>query len=345
MITVSPKQAFALTCKIINAGLVPILKGSPGTSKSAVMNRVAKQNNLKFIDVRLAQVDPVELNGFPKLDGDKAQYVPMEIFPTEFDALPMHADGVTPYAGWFLFFDELTSAAKAVQAAAYKIILDRQVGLHNLHAKVHMAAAGNLTTDGAVVNNMSTALQSRLVHLNMGIDKNDWVDWAIGAGVNKKVISFIEFRPELIHKFDPKHNDDTFACQRTWEFCSDLMNANGDPTLADLAMYAGTVSEGVAREFITYVQIFSKLVSFQDILRDPLNTPVPHEPSSRYALATMLASNLNKLNGDIVMQYIDRMPAEFQLLTVRFAFRSDKSIIQSKAVMAWVRSNRKEWTS
>ena len=60
--SVNPKQAKALIQDCMKAGLVPLLKGSPGTSKSSIMARIAKEQNLKLIDIRLAQIDEVELN-------------------------------------------------------------------------------------------------------------------------------------------------------------------------------------------------------------------------------------------------------------------------------------------
>ena len=61
-LTVNPAEAKVLVQDTMNAGLVPLLKGSPGTSKSSIMARIAKENNLKLVDIRLAQIDEVELN-------------------------------------------------------------------------------------------------------------------------------------------------------------------------------------------------------------------------------------------------------------------------------------------
>ena len=72
----------------------------------------------------------------------------------------------TYYAGWLLFLDEFNSASVAVQAASYKIVLDRMVGKGHLHKNVAVVCAGNLESDGAIVEQMSTPLQSRLVTWN-----------------------------------------------------------------------------------------------------------------------------------------------------------------------------------
>ncbi len=151
MYTVTPNQAAQEIVACISAGLTPLLSGSPGTGKSSLMNQVAKDYQLKLLDLRLSQCTPEDLQGYPMRNGNKATFTPFDIFPLEGEEIP---EG---YEGWILFLDELTSATKPVQAAAYKLILDRMVGSYRLHPNVAIVGAGNKMTDRAVVNQMSTA--------------------------------------------------------------------------------------------------------------------------------------------------------------------------------------------
>lgn len=105
-------QAKSLIETTLKSNLVPFLVGSPGVGKSAIIKDIANKYSLKVIDIRLSQCDPVDLNGFPNLEGKKATYRPMDIFPLESDSIP---DG---YAGWLLFLDEFNSAPMSVQASA-----------------------------------------------------------------------------------------------------------------------------------------------------------------------------------------------------------------------------------
>lgn len=336
-ISVNTQEAKVLIEDCMNVGLVPLLKGSPGTGKSSIMMAIAKERNLKLIDIRLAQIDEVELNGFPDLDGPKASYKQFDIFPTEGDEIP---EG---YDGWLLFFDELTSADKVKQGASYKIILDRMVGQEKLHGKAWCVSAGNLLSDKAVVNNMSTAMQSRLIHINMGVDKNKWIDWAINAGVDNRVISFIEYQPSNLHKFDPSHQDDTFACQRTWEFASRLIKPYPVLHSSKLALLAGCISEGVAREFKAFCELSEGLVKFEDIEKDPEGCTIPKDSGSLYATVGMLADNVTVTNAAIAMIYISRMPAEYQLCSIRRIYQTNKKIVSVKEVREWLKANAKEW--
>lgn len=110
------------------------------------------------------------------------------------------------------------SSSKAVEAALYKVLLDRKIGQKNLHPKTAMVAAGNLATSGAIVNRQGTATQSRMVHLTLSADPIGWIEWASKNNIDFRVISYISNFPDKLHDFDPKHSDKTFGCPRTWYF-------------------------------------------------------------------------------------------------------------------------------
>lgn len=115
---VSPVEAREILTTNVRAGLVTMLKGSPGTAKSALVKSIAKEYNLKLIDLRVAQCDPCDFLGFPNIcDDGRAEYAPMRTFPLQGDNLPVDEYGVE-MAGWLLFLDEFNSADRGVQKAA-----------------------------------------------------------------------------------------------------------------------------------------------------------------------------------------------------------------------------------
>jgi len=327
---VGPKQASEHIVRCIKAGLVAMLSGNPGSGKSAIVQDIAKTYNLQLVDVRLSQCDPVDLSGFPMIVDGIAKYVPMNLFPIESTPIPKGK------SGFLIFLDELNSSSLAVQAASYRLLLDREIGQHKLHPKAAIVAAGNLATDGAIVNRIGTAMQSRLIHLELGIDVEEWVSWASSNGIDHRIIAYIHGRPENLHKFNPKHHDKTFASPRTWHFASKILkNHTGD--LKELtALLAGTISEAVAREFIIYSSIYTELPSMDDIVKRPLKTPVSTEPSMLYALAHMIAAYANKLTLPAIMQYTDRMPLEFETITLQSTLKRDKALINEPVLRAWV---------
>ena len=323
-------QAITMITAFIKAKLVPMLMGSPGIGKSQIGHQIAKDHRLKVIDIRLSQCDPTDMLGFPHVFGDRAGYLPMNTFPLDTDPIP------SGYDGWLLFLDEFNSAPPAVQAAAYKLVLDRMVGLRHLHKNVAIVCAGNLETDNAIVQPMSTALQSRLVHLELTVDSKEWTEWAVSNGIDHRITSYINFKPGQLYTFTPDHTDKTYASPRTWEFANRLLNVTSMDSPNLLPMLAGTISEGVAREFLTFCKIYLTLPTVDQIVQAPKTLAVPDEPSILFALTGSIAHNADKDNFAALMEYVQRLPVEFQVVCLRETVRRNKTLMGHPAVQAWI---------
>lgn len=322
-------QAADLLTTALKAKLVPMLHGSPGCGKSQIVHQIAKDFNLKLIDLRLSQCDPTDLLGLPTFTNGRAGYAPMNTFPIEGDEIPRG------YSGWLLFLDEFNSAPLSVQAAAYKLVLDRMVGIHNLHKNVAIVCAGNLESDGAIVQPMSTALQSRLIHLEVEVNNKEWVDWANSKGFDYRITSYIDFRPDQIYTFSPDHTDKTYASPRTWEFMNNLLKVT-KITRDVLPLMIGTVGEGTAREFYGFCEIQDRLPKLEEIISKPNTIKVPDEPSVLFALSGSLAANATDENVSSLITFIGRMPAEFQVVCLRNLVRRNKSLLKNPAIIGWI---------
>lgn len=330
-------QAVKMITAIIKAKLVAMLKSSPGLGKSSVVRQIAAMYGLKVIDLRLSQCDPTDLLGFPTINKDgRAGYAPMDTFPIEGDEIPKG------YNGWLLFLDEFNSASPAVQAAAYKVVLDRMVGIHNLHPNLAIVCAGNLESDGAIVNPMSTALQSRIVHLELVLDNEEWLAWAASEKLDHRILDFIRFKPGDLYNFTPDHTDVTYACPRTWEFANRIVGVSDITDHDTLPMLAGALGEGVAREFITFCKIYEHVPKPAQIMANPEGVPVPAEPSYLYALTGTLSHNANESNFGQLMKFIKRMPAEFQVVTLKDTVRRNKTMLQHSSMREWVATSAVE---
>jgi MoxR-like ATPase len=340
-LVVKIQQARSMIELAIRAGLVPMLHGSPAIGKSSIIKAIAKAYNLKLIDLRLSQCDPTDLLGFPRIDPitGRAGYVPMDTFPLRGDELPLHEDGSGKrYDGWLLFLDEMGSASKAVQAASYKVVLDRMVGNYHLHDSVAICAAGNLDTDNAITEEMSTALQSRLVHLHLVLDVKQWLDWAFAEGnIDHRITSYIQYKPDALFTFKPDHTDRTYAAPRTWEFMDRLIKTDGNVIKKELMpLYAGTISQGVASEFVIFTDVYASLLTVPQIVARPDTISVPDEPSILYALTGTISSHMNEKNADALLVFLKRMPVEFQIVGLKEVVRRNKPALQYPAVQKWV---------
>lgn len=351
ILEVNLMQAKPLIIDCLRARITPQLVSSPGVGKSAVLKQIAEELNLCVIDIRLTEYDPTELNGYPFIlnpnappEKVKAGHVPMNTFPTEFDELPINPKTGKKYAGWLIILDEFPSAALSVQAAAYKITLDRMVGSHRLHKRAMVVTAGNKATDKAIVNRLSTAQQSRLATLVIKVCQKTWLVWAEKDNVDYRVRSYIRWKPEEIHKFDPNHADLTFPCPRTWHFVSRLAIANKWNSIKyeKLPLLAGVVGHGSAQMFYSFCEIFNDLPKINDILKDPEGVTLAREISVQHAAAGLVGHHINKDNADTLIKFLFRLPADLQTITLRNSIARDDKLRQSSAILKWAAENSKE---
>lgn len=335
-IKVNAPMARSCMIKGFQAGLVPLILGQPGGGKSDITKSIAEEFNLKLIDVRAAQCDPTDFNGFPQVVDGRSSYLPFDTFPLQGDTVP---EG---YAGWLLFLDEITSADRGVQKALYKLVLDRQVGNHFLHESCFIIGAGNRMDDAAIVEEFSSALVSRVTFLELLIDPEAWLLWAASNKIDYRICGFIKTFPHMLNTFKPENmtgGADSYACPRTVAKVSDILRQCQVQDQETIPLLAGTCGEGWAREFIAYTERYHEIPAFEDIVKTPDTIGLPADDGLIFALTSSLAHNTKPANIDPVMKFTSRLPLEYQVITMRDMSRRTPELLQSEPVSKWLVKN------
>lgn len=296
--------------------------GPPGVGKSDVVAKTAESLGRQLRDMRLSLCDPTDLKGFPSPD-KKAGVT--RWLPT--DELPTKKDG-----SGILFLDELNAAPQAVQAAAYQLLLNRRIGNYELPDDWDIVAAGNRDTDRGATHRMPAPLSNRLIHIDYEVNLDDWSRWAIDNNIKTEVLGFLRFRPNLLHAFDA--NQRAFPTPRSWQFVNELLEQGLDDDLR-FEMLKGTVGEGAAAELEGFLRTYQHMPSPDAILLNPDAVEVPEDPATLYALSTALGSRTTVQNVGNVMKYADRMPVEFNIVTVRDAARYQPGITATRPFIDW----------
>jgi len=192
-----------------------------------------------------------------------------------------------------LFLDEMNSAAPAVQAAAYQLILNRKVGQYVLPDNVLIVAAGNRDADKGVTYRMPAPLANRFVHLELKVDFDDWFAWATENKIHTDVVGYLTFAKKDLYDFDPKSPSRSFATPRSWSFVSELLEDDDDEnTTTDLV--SGAVGEGLAVKFMAHRKMASKLPNPSEILDGKVKELKTKEISAMYSLTVSLCYELKE---------------------------------------------------
>lgn len=259
--------------------------GPPGIGKSDSIHQLGDEMNAHVIDVRLSLWEPTDIKGIPYYnanDNTMSWAPPIELPTKEF---------AKNYENVILFLDEMNSAPPAVQAAAYQLILNRRVGTYELPENVLVVAAGNREADKGVTYRMPAPLANRFVHLELRVDFDDWLNWAVNNEVHKDVVGYLSFAKQDLYDFDPKTASRAFATPRSWQFVSELLDDDiNDNTLADLV--SGAVGEGTAVKFMAHRKVAGRMPNPTDILNGKVKELKVKEISAMYSLTVGMCYEL-----------------------------------------------------
>jgi len=239
--------------------------GAPGIGKSSVVAQVAASQALQLVDLRLSQLAPTDLRGLPVAADGLARW-----YPPEF--LPRDGRGI-------LFLDEINMAPPAIQGIAQQLILDRKVGSYVVPDGWFIWAAGNRHEDRASVFAMPAPLANRFMHFDVHADFESFKRYALRRGVHESVLSFLAFRPQLLHRYD--ETSAAWPSPRSWEVASQLH-------VAGLGIHFA-VGNAAASEFVAYQDVYQRLPDLDAICAGVGSAPFPEEPSARYAIVMGLA--------------------------------------------------------
>ena len=344
-------DAIAATYRVAPEKRRPIFaKGSPGSGKSdagsSAAEKIAAEAGLPFRDLtrepwssdataafcfmslQATIEDPITLSGLPARDGDVARFLPFA------DKLPTGGQGIIEIA-------ELPTAPPAVQAGLYEFFLRGKLGSYRLPdggglpgRGWYVYATGNRAQDRAQVQRMPTPLVSRIVHATIQLDLRVWMDWALTSGkVRPEIVAFLNFRsahpadgiPDIFDTFDPSRADTPYACPRTYHMASDVLDAGHAPGI-EHELLSGCIGEGPATELIAFLRVYRDLVSPDAILMSPATAAVPGDLSALYAVCGALARKVSDKSIDRLVIYLDRLPAEYAILTMTEAVRRDPTL-------------------
>ena len=285
--TLSPNKAKSRISHALTKKRPVFIWGPPGIGKSDIVHQIGDALDAHVIDVRLSLWEPTDIKGIPyySAEDNKMSWAP----PVELPDAAM----ASQHKAIILFLDEMNSAAPAVQAAAYQLILNRRVGAYELPDNVYIVAAGNRETDKGVTYRMPAPLANRFVHLELAVSFDDWFNWAVDNKIHKDVVGFLQFAKRDLYDFDPKSPNRSFATPRSWSFVSELLEDNlDDETTTDLV--SGCVGEGLAIKFVAHRKVAASMPNPTDILEGKIKEIKSKEISAMYSLTVSLCYELKE---------------------------------------------------
>ena len=281
-----------------------VLWGDPGQGKTSVVEQLAADLDLHLETVIASIREPSDFAGLPVVDPVTGS---VSLAPPSW-AQRLHdatADGVR---GGVAFYDELSTAPPAVQAALLRPILSGWVGDLRLPAGVRTIAAANRPEVAADGWDLAPPMANRFVHLAWSLPA-DVVREGFAAGFPRVAVptaepaaveralreakvlvgAFLGARPELVTRMPASSREVglAFPTPRSWETAARLLataRAAGCGTSVVALLVGGAVGMPAAAELLSYLEHLD-LPDPEELLADPGALVVPSRGDAVYAVA------------------------------------------------------------
>ena len=299
---------------------VPYIQGPPGVGKTDMVIGLAQKFDAMYFDDPLIIKETVDLRGVPYVKDGFTRWAQPDDLPRG--------------GRWVWHFDEFTQAYQSMQNASSRIFLARKLGEYAVPDGVFPVICSNREGDKAATHRMASFLNNRVSHYEIVPSIEDWRGWAMAHGINTRLLAFLMFRPNLLHDFDPDRP--AFPSPRSWAFLSTLLKRVKDEMVMPLAV--ATVGPGAAGEFWPFWRETIDVPSFEDIVSDPLKTPLPKNPAPNYAVAVMIAQRMDAKNSAKAWQYVGRLSEEYAFLTLYLGMsRQDhRTVMNNGTINVWI---------
>jgi AAA domain (dynein-related subfamily) len=290
------------------AARVPVLLwGAPGTGKTSVVRAMAAAADWPCETVIASIREPADFAGLPIVnrtaggDHERVDFAP-----------PRWAVSLAAAGHGVAFFDEISTAPPAVQAALLRVVLERTVGDLVLPDDVSVVAAANPPEQAADGWDLSPPLANRFCHLEWPVDART-VAGGFSAGwgtpepprlepaweqrvpvMRSWIAGFITVRPMLAIAVpdDAAGGGRAWPSPRTWDMAARLQAAAesaGTGELATSLLIRGCVGAGAGVEFVTWLAE-ADLPDPEAVLARPESFMLPARGDRAYAALSSVAA-------------------------------------------------------
>lgn len=300
-----------------------LIKGSPGTAKTSIIEQVAKKLNYDIVTEVSSLSMPVDYKGLPGIVNGEAQFLPYGF----------QKKLLTAEKPLICFFDDIGWATPSVINSLASLILNREINGEKISPHVRFVAATNEKKDNSNVNSLSLAFLSRFhTCIRMEVCADSWINWAIDNDVEPTIISYIKSKPSMLSTFIGQ-KDEMFACPRTIKFLSDIIKAG----IISHEAWAGTVGEVFSTEFMAYYKICKSIATLPaEIIANPLTAKIPEKPDVLYFVLTALANkSKEEKTFSAVVTYLNRLPKEYEAFAVKMIVTKNPKMKETSTYINW----------
>ena len=313
------------------------IEGPPGGGKTSVVKQTAREMRKPSITVHMPTA-LVEDFGVPDIVSRAIASENAEDTDNSFGYrlpawFPQEGGPLDNGRGGFLIFDDRNQADHSLQKVLANVLQDRTLHGYRMAPGWYPVSTGNRQQDRAGANRILGHLADRETTLELESDLDTSTKWMLDNDGAHEVVSFLRFRPGLLHAYDPQQGKS--PTPRGWHERISPVIGN-IPTEAEYECFSGAVGEGAAAEFTGFLRIWRDLEDPDLIIANPKGARVPTDSATQYALAGALSARATQANFGNIITYAKRLPPDFTVLLLSMAVRTNPDVADTAAYIDWL---------
>lgn len=258
------------------------------------------------------------------------------------------------YDRFYLVIDEYGQGEADVKRAVAEILLNGGTAPWYLPPGSIRVACTNVGTRYGVTKDFDFCIARRTaIHVNFDVDVwTKFVDkpyqyqgkvWQTLPVVK----AWANQHPEIVCEKEPKEqgpwcNPRTLcAADRYLQVKTQMQGGTLDPNDPGMMeVLGGTIGMAATMSLVQHLQFRLELPTYDDVVADPVKTPVPTKADYQMLMAYELAGHTKPADLAAVLSYVSRLPKDMNITFVTALLRRDyKGLINVPALQGWISKN------
>lgn len=325
------------------------LRSGPGRGKTSTIveavPRIASDLNLDLglVVVSGPNLQPGDTVGFgvPKHNGDRSEMV----FTLPFFWRTDEGRYLDEYDGGIIFVDEADKMGVEIKKVMGEMALSGRCGPHRLPKGWVVWMAGNRVEDRSGSTKELDHLINRRYEINITDDVVGWEEWANKSKVHPAIIAFAVQNVQVVFPDKLPEKQGPFCTPRSLVSVGEMLtHLSNDgvtlPTDTDaIEIAAAGIGDAAASQLFATLRLQAELPKLETIIADPHGARLPTKPDAQMLVCYNLAARTESSNIGPIIQYIERMPADFAITYAKSVTQRDIKMVAHKDMLAWCSRN------
>jgi hypothetical protein len=345
----------------LDARVTVQLISAPGLGKSQTVemlrDQYSKQDGFEWglATILAAALTPPDVMGYLLPKASKmthADGLVEDIMTSEFSMPPwlISDDGrpMNTFKRGMIFFDEWDKIDPDTRRCLANVILNGVAGRWVAHSGIGFVTAANRPEDRSGSTKEYDFIINRRAELHIRPDVKAWEDWAVRRNIPPLFIAFAVRNVEVAFSGKVPDKQGPYCTPRSLVMAANLMQHGGfiDPRTSQFVglddestetvineMLSGLIGPPATNALLTWARMKTEVPEFDEIVKDPKGAFIPDRPDAKMLVAYDMAHRTDVGNAGKVIDYVLRLPREFQIVYGLAAIKRNTKLIMSKAFL------------